>query len=539
MSATVDDLLRFRARLEPRAAISRWSGPAWGAIGVTTAFIALTCWWLTQDRSIPIYDAGYDLETAIRYHNMLQSGDLLGPFNYVLQYPPLALLVGALAMFVGGVSVSSPIIAENLVFVSLLALGCYQTGRLLFGARAGLLAVIFVLGSPLLSAQFHVFMLDAPETALVAVSMWLILASEDFGRIRVAGLAGLAVGCGLLVKVQFPFFLAGIVLMALARGGWRNWRGLATFAAVALVVGAPWYIDHISEFGEIIRLAGSPVGAAPGNLPPTVSGANLLWYFWSTLNSQLLAPLFILVLAGSIWTIAAVVRRKEASGVRLEFLVGGFVAWLAITLTHHHDIRYDMPLMPYLAVIGTGWIVHVPRVARLAAASVLVLAVAANTLGSTFGLGGQVETTLVSSPPATQALPDRIVFYSNRGFLVAGPQRDGDVPRLLQALRHNGVTVVTWSLKQSEQPDFSFEGLRSLAMIAGLSPSLETAGVSGSTVALIHESIPPGAAPPCTRLSDGTGVWVARRNPASGSVGLYCPFRHPQFYGHARFEASR
>jgi hypothetical protein len=170
---------------------------------------------------------------------------------------------------------------------------------------------------------------------------------------------------------------------------------------------------------------------------------------------------------------------------------------------------------------------------------VLVLAVAANTLGTTFGVGGQVETTLVSSPPATQALPDRIVFYSNRGFLVAGPRRDGDLPRLLQALRRSGVTVLTWSLKQSEQSDFSFEGLRPLAMIAGLSPSLETAQVTSSTVALIHESIPPGASPPCTRLSDGTGVWVVRRNPASGSVGLYCPFRDPRFYGHARFEGSR
>jgi hypothetical protein len=532
MSATADARVRLGSRLDPRAAVSRWSGSAWAAIGVTTTFIGLTCWWLTQDSSIPIYDAGYDLETAIEYHSMLQSGNLLGPFNHVLQYPPLALLVGAFAMFIGGVNVSSAIIAENLVFVPLLALGCYQTGRLLFGARAGLLAVIFVLGSPLLIAQFHVFMLDAPETALVAVSMWLILASEDFGRVRTAAWAGLAVGCGLIVKVQFPFFLIGIVLAALARGGWRNWRGLVTFAVVALVIGAPWYLDHISELSEILRLAGAPAGSAPGNLPPTLSMTNLLWYFWSTLNSQLLAPLFILVLGGSIWTISAVVRHREASGMRLEFLVGGFAAWLAITLTHHHDIRYDMPLMPYLAVIGSGWIVHLSRIPRLAATGVLVLAVAANTLGTTFGVGGQVETTLVRSPPATQAFPDRILFYSNRGFLVAGPRRDGDVPRLLQALRHNGVTVLTWSLKQSEQPDFSFEGLRALAMIAGLSPSLETAPVTGSTVALIHESIPPGAPPPCTRLSNGTGVWVFRRNPASGAVGLYCPFRHPRFYGH-------
>jgi hypothetical protein len=513
-------------------AMPRWSGSAWGAIGVTAAFVGLTWWWLTQDRSIPIYDAGDHLETVIRYHHLLQAGDLLGPFNHTSQYPPLAHLIGALATFVGGVNVASPIVGENLVFVSLLTLGCYQTGRLLFGARAGLLAAIFVLGSPLLIAQFHVFMLDAPETALVAVSMWLILASEDFSRGRMAGLAGLAVGCGLLVKVTFPFFLAGIVLTALARGGWRHRRGLAAFAAVALVVGGPWYIDHLSELGTIARLGGASSGAVPGNLPPTLSTANLTWYFWSTLNSQLFAPLFVLVLGGTIWTISALARRREVRGPRLEFLVGGFVAWLAVTLTPHHDIRYDMPLMPYLAVVGAGWIVHLPRAARLAATGVLVLAVAANTLGTTFGVGRPLEMTLVSSPPATQAFPDRIVLYSNGGFMVAGPQRDGDVPGLLQALRRDGVQVVTFSQGESAAPDFSSEGLFPLAMIAGLSPSFETglANTSSTVVALIHRSIPPGAPPTCARLSDGTGVWVLRRNPASGKLALYCPFPHPRFY---------
>src|SRR5271155_2311282 len=109
--------------LRRSAAISSWSACAWGAIAVTTAFIGLTCWWLTQDRGVPVYDAGYHLETAIWFHSMLGSGNVLGPLKSVSQYPPLAPLLGALAMFLGGVNVASPIIAENLVFVSLLALG--------------------------------------------------------------------------------------------------------------------------------------------------------------------------------------------------------------------------------------------------------------------------------------------------------------------------------------------------------------------------------------------------------------------------------
>ena len=532
MSTAVHAQGRSRA-WHPLDAVSGWSGSAWGAIGVTIAFVGLTCWWLTQDRSIPIFDAGAHLETAIYYHHLLQSGDLLGPFNYTSQYPPLAHLVGVLAMFVGGVSVASPIVGENLVFVPLLTLGCYQTGRLLFGPRAGLLAAIFVLGSPLLIAQFHVFMLDAPETALVAVSMWLLLASEQFSRVRFAGLAGLAVGAGLLVKVQFPFFLAGIVLTALACGGWRNWRGLAAFAAVAVVVGAPWYIDHLSELGTIAKFAGTSSGAVAGNLPPTFSTANLTWYFWSTLNSQLFALLFALVIGGTVWTVLALVRNRETRGPRLEFVIGGFVAWLAITLTPHHDLRYDMPLMPYLAVIGTGWIVYLPRAARLAAAAVVVVVVGANTLSTTFGVGGQVEVKLVSSPPATQAFPDRIVVYSNSGFLVAGPQRDGDVPGLFKSLHNEGVEVVAFDSNQLEAVDFSGEGVGPLAMIAGLLPSVETALASSSpaAVVVVHQSISPSLPPACTTLSDGTGVWVLRREPVSGKLVYYCPSRRPQYYG--------
>jgi 4-amino-4-deoxy-L-arabinose transferase-like glycosyltransferase len=516
-----------------RLGVSHWCAPAWGTIGLAAGFFALTCWWLTQDRSIPVYDAGEHLSAAIIFHDMIRSGNLLGPFNYTWQYPPLGELVGSFSAFVGGVSASSPIVGENLVFVSLLTLGCYQTGKLLFTPAAGLLAAAFVLGSPLLIAQFHVFMLDAPETAMVAVSMWLLLASRRFSRVGMSALAGLAVGAGLLVKAQYPFFVVGIVLCALLLGGWHNRRGFLTFALVAVAVGSPWYIDHLSELSTIARLAGAESGAAPENLPPTVSIHNLTWYLWSILDSQLLLPLFVLLAGGFLWTAITLARSHgDRLGERREFLVGGVVAWLAITLTTHHDVRYGMPLLPYLAVMATGWIVYIPVTARRIAVGVLVVGVTLNTLGTTFGVGGEADVTVARSVSSTYVLPTSIVLYSNDGFLVAGPKRDGDVPGLLQALERNGVSTVELSLRQSTGPDFSYQGVRALALVARMATVINQGlqfSESSSIATLVHRPISPHE-PPCARLSDGTGVYVVRTDPATGYRSLYCPGRNPAYY---------
>jgi len=520
-----------------RVGISGWTAYAWGAIAATTCFIALTCWWLTQDRSIPIYDAGAHLETAFQFHAMLEAGNLLGLFNYASVYPPLVHTIGGLAAVIGGVNVAAPIVAENLIFVPLLALGCYRTGRLLFGSTAGLLAVIFVLGSPLLIEQFHVFMLDAPMTALIAVTIWLVLASEDFSRLDFAVAAGFAAGFGMLTKVQFAVYLVGFICVVLLHGGWRNWRAVLVFLGIGFVIAAPWYIDHISEFSRIFEIAGTSAGAdvPPGNAPPTLSLTNFLWYFWSVMNSQLLAPLFLLAIGGSLWMFATLLRRREGQGGRLELLVGAFLTWLTITITPHHDIRYGMPLLAYVAVIATGWIVCLPRFARFAATVLLIFGVAANTLGVTIGVGREASVALASSPPTTQQLPDQVIFYARKGFLTAGPIRDGDIQGLFEMLRRNGVRTVAWSLEQSRLPDFSFEGLVPLAQIAGLSPAITNTpefSSSAQVATLIHESV--GARirlPACRRLSDGTGVWIVRHDSSARKLAFYCPNREPLYYG--------
>jgi 4-amino-4-deoxy-L-arabinose transferase-like glycosyltransferase len=489
-------------------------------------FITITCWWLTQDRSIPIYDAGYHLLTAVEYHGMLRTGNLLGPVTHPTLYPPVAPIVGALAMFVGGVDVASPIIGENVFFLSLLALGVYQTGKLVFSPKAGMLAVVFTLGTPLLISLSHVFMLDVPVTALVAVSIWLILASEDFRRTGTSVLAGVVVGVGVNVKVQFPLYVTGLVVIVLAHGGWRNMRGFARFATVALLVGLPWYLVHFNELGLLLEQAGT-AGVSSGNAPPVLSTENVLWYFWSVLNGQLLVLLFVLAVAGAGWTAITVLRERGRHTARLEFLIAGPTAWLIITFaTRHHDTRYGLPLLAYIAVIGTGWITCVSRPARLVGYTILMLGICTSALGLDFGVGREAKVTVASN---------RMVLYTTNGFLVGAPTRDGDLPALLAALRRAGVRTVNFDIEQSADPDFSYQGVDALAQIAGLSPMITGGGDryarSPRSVTLLHESVTANAAGPCTRLSDGTGVWVVRYDAAMHALALYCPTRSPKFYG--------
>jgi hypothetical protein len=531
-----------RARSAVRVATPRWSAPAWGAIGVTALFLAITCWWLTQDRSIPIFDAGLHLSLAIEVHRQLSSGHLVKALTLTIPYPPFAYLIGSLGIALGGVGIAPLILAENLVFVPLLALGCYHVGRLAFCPAAGLLAVVFALGSPLITAQFHVFMIDAPETAMVAVSVWLVIATEGFSRLRVCALAGLAVGLGMLTKEPFAIFLVGIVGVTAIRGGRESWRGLVVFAAVALAIALPWYIHEHSQIQALGHEATDSAGAfserglnqPQGIAPPRLSLANLEWYLWSFLNAQLFLPLFVFAAVGWVWTVAGVARRRPVSPLTLELLVGAFLSWALLTETFVHDTRYSMPLLVYLAVFGAGWIVRLPRRGRIAATAALVLVALANTLGASFGVGGRVAVTLPGASKTALERPGTVIVFDNSGYLVAGPRRDGDLLAMLQALHRAGVRDLTWPADAVLGPDFSQGGLVALATIAGLGQVPEKAHndeLTREDAVLSHERASGGGPPPCVRLDDGTGIWVRIGNPLAPGARDYCPLPKPHFYG--------
>jgi len=517
------------------------SAPAAVAIGIAALFIALTCWWLSRNRALPYGDAGFHILTALEFHDFIAEGKWTEPFmvNTAVNnvYPPLTSLTGALAMFVGGRSVAAPIVAQNLIYVPLLAVACYRIGRRAYGELAGCLAVAFALGAPLIAEQFHVFMLDAPLTALVAGTVWLVLESERFERLPIAAAAGALAGLGLMTKHTFPLYAAGFVLIVLLRGGWRNPRGLAVFLAAGLLLAAPWYVGHASELRTVLQDAGHESNVPPLARPALLSTANLTWYFWALANGLLFAPLLAFAAIGTARTAAAAVRDRARGGLAVDLLGGLAFGYAAITVMPHKDVRYAMPLLAFFAVLGTGWIAGLARRPRTVAIAALALAITASTAGATFGVGARHAGRLPGNwyAPRGQGVMklNTVTFYSADNYMVYGPRRAGDLLGLFRALRAVGVRYVLLASPAPDwEADFNANGLILFLRIAHLTPLAEaSARTPGPQLATLIRETALGAAPPCVRLPDGTGIWIRLGAPTSRPARDYCPRFDPRVYG--------
>jgi hypothetical protein len=534
----------------------RWGGWAWGSIALVAAFIAVSWWWVSRDRGVPYADAASHLTTMVAYRDMLRSGQLGELLHRSGFYPPLTFLTGAVSTLIGGFRASTAVIGENLVYASLMALGCYQTARLVSGPAAGFLAVVFALGSPLLIEQFHVFMIDAPEAALVAVAVWLILASRRFADVRTSAAAGLAVGAGMASKEQFALFVAGLLAVVLLREhGWRNRRGILVFTGCAFVVAAPWYVANLSDLGTYATAAGGGVDLPPRGKPPLLSVSNAGWYLWAVANALLFAPLFAFAFVGTLRAAVVALRGPPPRDVALTFgglapeLLGGLlVGWLGLTLTRHHDMRYTMGLLVYLAVLGTAWIVTLRREWRIVATAGLVLAALATTLGASFGAGGEVRLLLAGDPVVTDRSfgippPNQLTLYADHDFNVSAPRRSDDVPGLFAAMQHDGVTGVAWDPREGPRGDpvFDSQGVWLLTRFSGMeAPDIgrtvfvteeparlpEVGGifnVANPDHVYIRRSESLEDGPPCIVLSDGTYLRLTRGNPFDETGQPYCP----------------
>lgn len=494
---------------------------------LVVARLALAEWWLIADDGVVDTESGRHLQRSWDAYVAMGDGNPLALFDSATEYPPLLHFVGVVGAAVAGLDVESFIGAQDLVFIPALAIGCYGAGSLAYGRTAGLLAALFALAAPMAVSVFHMFLIDTSEMAMVALSVWAILASERFSRTRVAALAGLAVGLGMLSKQNFPMFVAGLILVVLVRGGWRQWRGVLVFGVVATLISATWYWSEVSETLNLIRGAS---GATPANeavasaTPGRWTTKSFGYYVWSTFNLSLLLPLTLMTIGGGVALLVRWARTRSRADVTPELLAGGLVAYLALTWISLKDPRYALPALPYMAVLGTGWIPSLRVPARAAAIGAVCVLALINVIGAVADSGDPVRITLPGTPKSS--LGERqFTLYSPSGWVRGRPETEGAVLALMRAAKADGVEGIAFD-PGANQSEFNHPGLDILSRVAKL-PIVTFDETNPRHVMILNQQPPPLDPAPCTVASDGVGVYLAKGSPAVPfeQRRLYCPGR--------------
>jgi hypothetical protein len=524
-------------RLRVRAApiLERFGPLAIVALAVI-GFIAISAWWVLTDTRLPNGDNGKHLVTAFSFYDDLRSGFFGVPFKSYSEYPPGVHMVGAIGSLIAGPKVATAVITENVVFVPMLAAGLYGVGRRAFNRFAGALAVLFGLAAPLVGALFHVFMLDVPTAAVVAVTVWALLASDRFANVRVSALAGLATAFGLYCKGTFVVFIAGLVLVMLLRGGWRNWRGLLAFVAIPALIAGPWYVYHFHQLtgqtqGAVNAQALNWYGSVP--YPAQWSVDNFTWYWWNLVNNQLYLPLAALFVIGFAWTAwRAIQRRRDRTSIMPELLAGGVVSYIGCSLITIDDPRYTLPGLIYVAVIATGWIANSWRPLRWALAGALVVVLALNSLNLNWNWPGWYSVIRLPGHVDNPIGEGSLTVASPLGYVESRPDpKIGlGLMKLMKRARADGARQVIFDAVSMNNGGYNLYGLAVFARgahlgVAGFDPGEAR---ERSTIVMFRASprdLARQGVKPCLMsplINDGTALFI-RWGPEHPKQDMHCP----------------
>jgi 4-amino-4-deoxy-L-arabinose transferase-like glycosyltransferase len=487
------------------------------------ARLALAEWWLIADDGVVDVESGRHLMMAWNAYVAMSGGDELVLLRSATEYPPLHHGLGIAGAAIGGLDVESFVAAQDLLCIPALAIGCYGAGSIAYGRTAGLLAAVFALGTPMALSVFHMYLIDTPEAAMVALSVWAILASERFSRTGVAALAGVAVGFGMLAKQNFPIFVVGLGLVVLLRGGWRHWRGLLMFAAVAALISATWYWSEIDRTLELIRGASASAAApeaASAATPSRWTAQNFGWYLWSTVNMSVYLPLTLLTAAGIVSLGVRWTRTRARDDYTPELIAGGIASYLALSWIALKDPRYALPALPYMAVLGTGWMVTLRLPWRRVAIGALCTIALGNTIAAIGGTGRTVAFTIPGATPS--GLGEGQFTLAKAGGWIAGPpETEGAVLKTMLAAKAGGATGIAFD-PGAAQSNFNHPGLDIMSRVAEI-PLADPYDLQNPRHVLISSRppVPPGPAP-CAVSSRGMGVYLS-----TGLVEI--PFEDRQF----------
>jgi dolichyl-phosphate-mannose-protein mannosyltransferase len=379
---------------------------------LVVSITALNLLWVSLEDRPPHWDESRHLERSLLFHEHFAGGELGSVLTAYYDYPPgVYWITDALYALLGTTDAWAAVLAINVVFLPILVFATYAIGKSLWSRRVGLLAAAFVVASPMIISLFRDFMLDAPLTAMVALALYLLIASDSFSARRPSLLLGAVCGLGVLTKWTFPFYVALPLVVAVVAatrasvrtGTTQRLLNVGGAALLASVIGAPWYVSNLGALRRTLDSANEVSGALDGD-PPVTSAASIFWYAWNLLSNQLYLVPFLLFLAG----VGFVLQARGSAPRNLYPILTILGTYVGGTLLLNKDARYTLPMLPAVAVVAVHWLDYLGGRLRNALTGGFLAYGAATFAAISFGISGLPDELFVDLDPGgpVSAIPE-------------------------------------------------------------------------------------------------------------------------------------
>jgi len=210
--------------------------------------------WLKINSLPPAWDESGHLLNSLNmmqvlsgfFHNF--TGEYL---QTVGNYPPFFYIVSAVVGLLFNNSLIS-LVMTNIIFLAILLFSVFKIGEILYDRYVGLLAAFLISMYPIIFGTSRVFLIDCSLCAMVSLTIYFLLLTNNFKNRLYSILFGISLGLGMLTRVAFIIYIIGpliyvsrIALMHNASNRYRNRNNIILSLGIVVLFLLLWYPAHI------------------------------------------------------------------------------------------------------------------------------------------------------------------------------------------------------------------------------------------------------------------------------------------------------
>ncbi len=170
-------------------------------------YLTQNCLYIQKDQ-FPLFTDWQIVRSLMYYDYLVLKNDI--PF-FSIPYPPVTYLVTQVFYVLGGVSTTSARLSLSF-FVVIFLLSMFGIGKELGGRYSGAVVMALAAASPHILNLSRFYFLEFPQTAMTALSLYLLLKTDGFVNRKYSLIFGVVLALSFLTKWSTAFFMIVPVL---------------------------------------------------------------------------------------------------------------------------------------------------------------------------------------------------------------------------------------------------------------------------------------------------------------------------------------